>query len=56
MLEEEEVLRCALGGTGVPALPSETAGRVGKDGGRAHTREAKVGGLWIVAPYGDGGE
>ena len=40
-------LCCALDGTGVPALPSETAGRPGKDGGRAGAREAKVGVLWV---------
>ena len=40
-------LCCAVDGTGVPALPSETAGRAGKDGGRAGTREAKVGALWV---------
>ena len=40
-------LCCAMDGTGVPALPSETAGRSGKDGGRAGTREAKVGALWV---------
>ena len=40
-------LCCAVDGTGVPALPSETAGRSGKDGGRAGTREAKVGALWV---------
>ena len=40
-------LCCALDGTGVPALPKETAGRAGKDGGRAGTREAKVGVLWV---------
>ena len=31
-------LCCALDGTGVPALPKETAGHPGKDGGRAGTR------------------
>ena len=40
-------LCCALDGTGVPALQGETAGRSGKDGGRAGTREAKVGALWM---------
>ena len=40
-------LCCAVDGTGVPARPSETAGRAGKDGGRAGTREAKVGALWV---------
>ena len=40
-------LCCAVDGTGVPALPSETEGRSGKDGGRAGTREAKVGALWV---------
>ena len=46
-------LCCALDGTGVPALPGETAGRAGKDGSnpsgslRAGTREAKVGVLWV---------
>ena len=53
MLKEGEILCCALDGTGVPALPSETAGRVGKNGGRARTREAKVGALWVVAPDGE---
>ncbi len=37
-------LYVAVDGTGVPALPSQTAGRVGKQAdGRAATREAKVG-------------
>ena len=41
-LKEEEILCVALDGTGVPARPSETAGRAGK-AGEARTREAKVG-------------
>ena len=49
------VLCVALDGTGVPARPSETAGRAGKDGGRAGTREAKVGALWLLEPDGGGG-
>ncbi|RPF26026.1 hypothetical protein [Georgenia muralis] len=32
-----------LDGTGAPMLPSETTGRPGKDGGRAGTREVKIG-------------
>jgi hypothetical protein len=32
-----------LDGTGAPMLPSETAGRAGKDGARAGTREVKIG-------------
>ena len=40
---------------GVPALPSETTGRKGKDGDRATTREAKVGAIWVVEPDGEGG-
>lgn len=32
-----------LDGTGAPMLPSETQGRAGKDGGRAGTREVKIG-------------
>ena len=47
-------LCCALDGTGVPALPGETAGRTGKDGGRATTREAKVGVLWVSETDGEG--
>ena len=47
-------LCCALDGTGVPALPGETAGRAGKDGGRATTREAKVGVLWVSETDGEG--
>ena len=35
--------------------PSETAGRAGRDGGRADTREAKVGALWLTEPDGGGG-
>ena len=54
-LKEGENLCVALDGTGVPARPSETAGRAGKDGGRAGTREAKVGALWLTEPDGDGG-
>lgn len=38
------VLYVEMDGTGLPVVPSETEGRVGKvDGERAHTREAKVG-------------
>jgi hypothetical protein len=33
----------AVDGTGVPVRPSEAAGRVGKQGGQAKTREAKLG-------------
>ena len=47
-------LCCAVDGTGVPALPRETAGRSGKDGGRAGTREAKVGALWVSEPDPEG--
>ena len=47
-------LCCALDGTGVPALPGETAGRSGKDGGRAGTREAKVGALWVLETDAEG--
>ena len=54
-LKEGEILCVALDGTGVPARPSETAGRTGKDGGRAGTREAKVGALWRLEPDGEGG-
>lgn len=32
-----------LDGTGAPMLPCETQGRTGKDGGRAGTREVKIG-------------
>ena len=32
-----------MDGTGAPMLPSETAGRAGKDGERAGTREVKIG-------------
>lgn len=53
-LKEGEILSVALDGTGVPARPSETAGRAGKDGA-ARTREAKVGALWVTAPDGAGG-
>ena len=54
-LKEGRVLCVALDGTGVPARPSETAGRRGKDGGRATTREAKVGVVWLIEPDGEGG-
>ena len=40
-LKEGRILCVGLDGTGVPALPSETAGRKGKDGGRATTREGQ---------------
>ena len=53
--KEGRVLCVALDGTGVPARPSETAGRRGRDGGRATTREAKVGALWLAEPDGEGG-
>ena len=53
-LKEEEILCVALDGTGVPARPSETAGRAGK-AGEARTREAKVGALWVAEPDGKGG-
>lgn len=35
-----------IDGTGAPMLPSEVAGRTGKDGGRAGTREVKIGALF----------
>lgn len=35
-----------MDGTGAPMLPRETAGRAGKDGGRAGTREVKIGCLF----------
>ena len=54
-LKDGQILCVALDGTGVPARPSETAGRTGKDGGRAGTREAKVGALWVLEPDGEGG-
>ena len=54
-LKEGEILCVALDGTGVPARPSETAGRAGRDAGGARTREAKVGALWITEPDGEGG-
>ena len=54
-LKEGRVLCVALDGTGVPARPSETAGRRGKGGGRAATREAKVGAVWLIEPDGEGG-
>ena len=54
-LKEGQVLCVGLDGTGVPALPSETAGRKGKDGDRATTREAKVGAIRVVEPDGEGG-
>jgi len=53
-LREGRILCVGLDGTGVPALPSETAGRKGKDG-RATTREAKVGAVWVAEPDGEGG-
>ena len=47
-LEPGQTLCCALDGTGVPALPRETAGCAGKGGSKpARTREAKVGALWV---------
>ena len=54
-LKEGEILCVALDGTGVPARPSETEGRAGRNGGRAGTREAKVGALWLTEPDGEGG-
>ena len=54
-LKEGQVLCVGLDGAGVPALPSETAGRKGKDGGRATTREAKVGAIRVAEPDGEGG-
>ena len=54
-LKEGEILCVALDGTGVPARPSETVGRAGRNGGRAGTREAKVGVLWLLEPDGKGG-
>ena len=53
-LREGRILCVGLDGTGIPALPSETAGRKGKDG-RATTREAKVGAVWVAEPDGEGG-
>ena len=53
-LKEGRTLCCALDGTGVPARPSETVGRAGKDGERAATREAKVGALWVSERDGAG--
>ena len=55
LLKEGRVLCVGLDGSGVPALPSETTGRKGKDGGRATTREAKAGVIWVVEPDGEGG-
>ena len=60
-LKEGQILCVGLDGTGVPALPSETAGRNGKDGAnptgspRATTREVKVGAIWVVEQDGEGG-
>ena len=54
-LKDGRILCVGLDGTGVPALPSETAGRQGKNGERATTREAKVGAIWMVEPDGEGG-
>ena len=55
-LKEGRILCVGLDGTGVPALPSETAGRKGKDGGRATTREAEGRrAIWVVEPDGEGG-
>ena len=42
-LKEGRILCVALDGTGLPARPTETVGRTGRNGGRAGTREAKVG-------------
>ena len=53
-LKEGQTLCCALDGTGVPARPSETVGRAGKNGERAATREAKVGALWVSERDGGG--
>ena len=54
-LKDGEILCVALDGTGVPARPSETEGRAGRNGVRAGTREAKVGALWRLEPDGEGG-
>ena len=53
-LKEGRTLCCALDGTGVPARPSETVGRAGKNGERAATREAKVGALRVSERDGGG--
>ena len=54
-LEEGQALCVVLDGTRVPARPSETAGRRGRDGGQATTREAKVGAAWLAELDGEGG-
>ena len=54
-LKDGRILCVALDGTGIPARSSETAGRSGRDGGRATTREAKVGAAWLSEPDGEGG-
>lgn len=40
---EIPILYVEMDGTGVPAVAAETAGRAGKDGGAARTREVKLG-------------
>ena len=49
-------LYIAVDGTGVPAVPADTAGRKGKDpDGRAHTREVKLGVVFTQTTVDDEG-
>jgi len=49
-------LYVAVDGTGIPAVPADTAGRKGKDpDGRAHTREVKLGVVFTQSAVDDDG-
>jgi len=49
-------LYIAVDGTGIPAVPADTAGRKGKDSdGRAHTREVKLGVVFTQTTVDDEG-
>jgi hypothetical protein len=49
-------LYIAVDGTGIPAVPADTAGRKGKDpDGRAHTREVKLGVVFTQTTVDDNG-
>jgi hypothetical protein len=50
-----DMLHVEVDGTGVPVRPSETAGRAGKDGDRAGTREVKLARFFTVSRLDDDG-
>ena len=55
MLKEAQIPAARWTGRGVSALPLETAGRIGKDGGRGRTRGRRRCAARIVRIGGDGG-